>query len=66
MGAMAKKSMITAVNEEALVTDTLNSFESSGCKGCVAYMTESKIIIVYTTIKKSVFFIVRILKYPFH
>ena len=53
IGEIARKSIITAVNDEAFVIDTSNSFARSGCNGCVAYITESSIVIVYMIISNS-------------
>lgn len=60
---MAKNSIITAVKEDAFAIETLNSFAKRGCNGWVAYITDNKIVIVYT-ITISLFFLVNYIAAP--
>ena len=55
IGEIARNSIITAVKEDAFTIDISNSLAKSGCIGCVAYITESNIVMVYITISNSFF-----------
>lgn len=45
IGDTARKSMITAVNCEALIIEISNCLANNGCKGCVAYITDKTMMI---------------------